>query len=154
LWQLASLNGLEDALVVFGENPTVIGNADDDLGFVLDLKLHRDTLSHLMVVLCDTGLVLSYGVCNLVEDVNVEDLVLVVNSHFTDHYVANVVRFKLKTQDHLPESQFFTVIVLAGCSDIRTIIRIEWVCPGAITHPTRITFYGKFPFFIDFFGKV
>jgi hypothetical protein len=98
--------------------------------------------------------VLSYGVCNLVEDVNVEDLVLVVDFHFTDHYVANVARFKLKTQDHLPESQFFTVIVLAGYSDIRTIIRIEWDCPSAITHPTRITFYEKFPFFIDFFGKV
>jgi hypothetical protein len=147
LWQLASLNGLEDANVVPGEDLAIVADSDDDLMSVLVLEFDRDISGHLMIVLGEDGALTGDRVRILVEDVDEEDLVLVMFFHCPTKliYCGTLASFK---------SGFFSKIRLADRSDIRTIVRIEWDCPGAITHPTRITFCTNPHFFIDLFGKV
>jgi hypothetical protein len=147
LWQFASLNGLKDADVVSGEDLTIIADSDNDLMSVLVLEFDRDISGHLMIVLGEDGALTGDRVRILVEDVDEEDLVLVMFFHCPTKliYCGTLASFK---------SGFFSKIRLADRSDIRTIVRIEWDCPGAITHPTQITFCTNPHFFIDFFGKV
>jgi len=95
LRQLASLNGLEDANVVPGEDLTIVADSDDDLMGVLVLEFDRDIASHLMIVLGENGAFAGDRVGGFVEDVDVEDLVLIVVLHFTDHYDATIASCKL-----------------------------------------------------------
>jgi len=95
LRQLASLNGLEDANVVPGEDLTIIADPDDDLMGVLVLELDRDISGHLMIVLGEDCALTGDRVGGFVEDVDIEDLVLIVVLHFTDHYDATIASCKL-----------------------------------------------------------